>query len=93
MTIIVGSNGEQFTWEENYGNEDFHERIDGDDITIPLIIQKTIADDEEYIRLEDADAGTSEPAFVVFGDGGIISNGNSWIDHYKCGGHYCHRRY
>ena len=46
MTIIVGSSGQTFELEDNYGNEDYHGQVDGDDLTIPIVIQKTLTENE-----------------------------------------------
>ena len=77
MTIIVGSDGQTFEWTDDFGTEDFHGQVGGEDLSIPIVIQKTIGDEDEYMRFEDADPSTTEPKLVVWGDGGIGSSGES----------------
>ena len=84
MTIIVGSSGQTFELEDNYGNEDYHGQVDGDDLTIPIVIQKTLTENEEYMRFEDHDPATTDAKLIIFGDGGIVSAGQSFLEDLNC---------
>ena len=77
MTIIVGSDGQTFQWTDDFGTEDFHGQVGGEDLSIPIIIQKTIGDNDFYMKFEDADPNTTQPKLVVYGDGGLGSAGES----------------
>ena len=70
MTIIVGSGG-SYTWDDNFGNED-HEH-DGDDLTIPVVLEETLGDEEKYFECKNA--GATQSKLIIWGDGGFASSG------------------
>ena len=74
MTIIVGSGG-SYTWDDNFGNED-HEH-DGDDLTIPVVLEETLGDEEKYYECKNA--GATQSKLIIWGDGGFASSGVSHV--------------
>ena len=71
MTIIVGKNS-TFSWEDNYGNEqewDGTLNTEKHEISIPFVLEESIADSEAFMKCQDADGGS--PKVVVYGDGTI----------------------